>query len=287
MSFAVINIRPDQTKKLKLVRLLNRNVDIAFEMLHRRVVLCAPRDTDTPGYIGTAILRDVRANCLDHRFVVAELSDVQLFAQPVVLTSEGQPYESAARDDAGNFAFHYYATGVRALSAREYHQIRVAGNLGELDGLSDPDDQAGVPADDIITINATRRHTDRQQAIRDARLRMTVLQHYGPVCAVSGSTHAFEQTASFEVQVVHIRPVRWEGVDEVWNAMPMMQTLHWAFDQGLFSITHSGVLLFSPHMSAPLRALFNGRTQATFPKDVRAWPNAECIAFHRREIFKA
>ncbi|MHA6688871.1 hypothetical protein [Devosia sp. A449] len=186
MTFAVLNIRPDQTDNLQLVRLLNRPIEIALEALHSRIVLCAPRHADEPGYIGTAMLLDLRPDCNDQRYMVAELAEMKLFAQPVKLRSEGQPHESDALDDAGNFAFYHYAAGVRALSQSEFDRIIAAGSLCSLSGMAEEQPSAADLLYEVKTIETSRKFLSRQQAIRDARLRLTVLQHYGPICAVSG-----------------------------------------------------------------------------------------------------
>lgn len=96
MPFAVLNVRSDQTDNLRLVRLLNRNIEIALEALHSRVRAMRPARRGPAGYIGTAMLLDLRPDVNDPRFMLAELAEVELFARPIDLSSEGQFFESAA-----------------------------------------------------------------------------------------------------------------------------------------------------------------------------------------------
>lgn len=67
--------------------------------------------------------------------------------------------------------------------------------------------------------------------------------------------------------------------------MPMCRKHHWAFDEGLFTLTDAGDIIPSRHMEERLRLRFNGRKRAIFPSTIEAWPKAEHLRFHRDNVF--
>lgn len=86
--------------------------------------------------------------------------------------------------------------------------------------------------------SAIPRTESRQTRIaRSSVFRELVRKQYGRKCAVSGISIATPSPTMHEVVSAHVVPVSEGGSDDVRNGLALTQTLHWAFDRGLFGIT--------------------------------------------------
>ena len=89
-----------------------------------------------------------------------------------------------------------------------------------------------VPIKELIP----RKESRQMRVARSSVFREQVKQEYQFKCAVSGldiSTPA----KMYEVESAHIVPVSRGGSDDVQNGIALAQTIHWAFDKGLFGIS--------------------------------------------------
>ncbi len=80
-----------------------------------------------------------------------------------------------------------------------------------------------------------RVETRQERIARSVVFSKAVKEEYQYQCAVSGITLA-TPTMRYEVQSAHVVPVSERGLDDVRNGIALTQTLHWAFDRGLFGI---------------------------------------------------
>jgi len=81
-----------------------------------------------------------------------------------------------------------------------------------------------------------RLETKQRRIARSSVFRERVRQEYGFRCAVSGFAITTPNRLQYEVESAHIVPVTENGPDDIRNGLTLTQTLHWAFDQGLFGI---------------------------------------------------
>ncbi|MCI0348407.1 MAG: HNH endonuclease, partial [Acidobacteriales bacterium] len=94
-----------------------------------------------------------------------------------------------------------------------------------------------------------------------------VRREYDRKCAISGIAIT-TPTSLHEVESAHVVPVSEGGSDDIRNGFTLTQTLHWAFDRGLF-----GVL--------PNRTIY-------IPRRVRVMrENAFLVSFEGRRIAEA
>jgi len=87
-----------------------------------------------------------------------------------------------------------------------------------------------------ITRRTVERIETRQSRIaRRAAFRERVRLEYDKRCAITG-IQICTPTNLYEIEAAHVVPVCESGVDDVRNGIALTQTLHWAFDRGLFGI---------------------------------------------------
>lgn len=88
---------------------------------------------------------------------------------------------------------------------------------------------------EIQRTQVPRVETRQNRIARSSVFAEEVRQEYGRKCAVSGIIIA-TPTMLHEVESAHVVPVSERGSDDVRNGFTLMQTLHWAFDRGLFGV---------------------------------------------------
>lgn len=290
MPVAVLNVRPSRQRTLRVVRVDNRNREFALKSIGERAILYAPADEPRHGYFAIASITDVTPDLRSPRFIFIALAEVELFSRFYPLDSLREPIESRAYHGKNTIDFSYFSLGIRALAPADREAARaLASRAHGLDtpwlgppGLAAPPNPS-FRTDEGKGVQLAR--LKREAPVRNRRLRWAVLQAYGAACAVCGDDDAVPVTGSYEVEVCHLRGLRWGGPDTLDNAMPMCRKHHWAFDEGLFTLTDAGTIIPSRHMEERLRLRFNGRKRAIFPSSIEAWPKAEHLRFHRDNVF--
>lgn len=283
MFVAALTVRPSRQRGLELVRLDNRNKNLALASVGGRVVLYAPADETRRGYFGTATIAEVRPDVTQRRFIFVVLKEVRTFARCVALEDLPMPIERGAYRPDGTINFSYFSVGIRALTTEDVKAVRALNAMyGEAGAVRTP---APQDLEDLATRPIVRLRRGREETIRNVRLRWAVLECYGPSCAVCGDSDALPELGVYEVEVCHLRALERGGPDELTNAMPMCRKHHWAYDWGLFTLGRAGRIIASSRMQPELHKRFNGRQMATFPKAIEHWPRAEHLAFHREYVF--
>lgn len=87
----------------------------------------------------------------------------------------------------------------------------------------------------ILRPEVPRIETRQSRIARSSVFREKVRDEYNRECAVSGIT-VVTPLMLHEVESAHVIPLPDGGVDDVRNGFALTQTLHWAFDRGLFGI---------------------------------------------------
>lgn len=84
--------------------------------------------------------------------------------------------------------------------------------------------------------NTVPRVEARQARIaRSSVFSERVRKEYGRQCAVSGIAIA-TPSLLYEVESAHVVPLNQGGTDDIRNGFALSQTMHWAFDRGLFGV---------------------------------------------------
>jgi len=91
----------------------------------------------------------------------------------------------------------------------------------------------------------SRVETRQNRIARSSAFAEKVRQEYGRKCAVSGIIIATPRML-YEVESAHVVPVSEGGLDDIRNGFALTQTLHWAFDQGLFGVDPKKRTIYIP-----------------------------------------
>lgn len=123
---------------------------------------------------------------------------------------------------------------------------------------------------------------------RDSAFRGLVLREYDYKCAVC--CLKVQLAGLSEVTAAHIVPKEWNGTDNPRNGLALCRTHHWAFDNGLFTLTDdyritlSPVLLHADTSNFDLMAM-EGR-QISLPSNKAVWPHKDALEWHRSIVWK-
>jgi putative restriction endonuclease len=87
----------------------------------------------------------------------------------------------------------------------------------------------------LLQSRIERTESRQNRIARSLIFRERVRSEYQFQCAVSGLALA-TPTRLFEVEAAHVVPISEGGSDDVRNGIALTQSVHWAFDHGLFGI---------------------------------------------------
>ena len=137
-----------------------------------------------------------------------------------------------------------------------------------------------------------RRYSERKVAVRNDNFRIGVRGAYQNTCAISGIGLVYEpssESAQYEVQAAHIKPVAAGGLDTIENGIALNGSIHWAFDRGMLWVTMDDRLRV--RVSDDVRSDrrnewllgFDGHPLRT-PSDRRLHPSIEAINWHASNV---
>ena len=122
---------------------------------------------------------------------------------------------------------------------------------------------------------------------RDAAFRSIVLSNYGFTCAVTGQR--FKSERHVEADGAHIIGKEVRGTDDPRNGIALSKSAHWAFDEGLFTISDQYEVIVHPKARdasiANFPALEVDRRKVALPAAAYYWPHPDALAWHKQERF--
>ena len=122
---------------------------------------------------------------------------------------------------------------------------------------------------------------------RDQAFRDVVLGNDDHTCAVTGQKFVYSSTV--EADAAHIIAKGKRGTDDPRNGLALSRSVHWAFDQGIFTISDQYEVLVHPaarQASSKAFALLEmDRKRILLPPDPAYLPHQEALAWHRSERF--
>lgn len=122
---------------------------------------------------------------------------------------------------------------------------------------------------------------------RDVAFKRVVLGQYAGRCAVTGMMYCSEHHV--EAQAAHIIPKHMMGSDDPRNGISLSRTLHWAFDEGLFTISDQYEVvvnkkaLNADHDRFPILNMHGHPISR--PDDEQFLPHPDALAVHKKEVF--
>jgi hypothetical protein len=137
-----------------------------------------------------------------------------------------------------------------------------------------------------------REFSVAERAIRDGAFRAIMLDEYRCQCVVCQSKFYLKQAESdvlIEAEATHIIPIADRGPDDPRNGLSMCRRHHWAFDNGLFTITDVKSIKVSPAVQRAERRRFDleeydGQSIIGPASDV-CRPAEEALHRHQKCIF--
>lgn len=94
---------------------------------------------------------------------------------------------------------------------------------------------AEVPFE-VLRPNIPRTENRQSRIARSTAFSVRVRSEYSKRCAVSRVSIS-TPTFLYEVEAAHVVPISENGSDDIRNGLALSQSLHWAFDRGLFGVT--------------------------------------------------
>jgi len=122
---------------------------------------------------------------------------------------------------------------------------------------------------------------------RDAAFRKIVLENYQSSCAVTKTKFLYQNVV--EAQAAHIIGKEVNGTDDPRNGLALSHSTHWAFDQGIFTISDQYEIVVHPQArnanSERFRVLELDRQRIELPTEEANYPHLEALKWHREEIY--
>lgn len=123
---------------------------------------------------------------------------------------------------------------------------------------------------------------------RDIAFRNLVLTEYEYHCTICGMK--FQLGELIEAQAAHIIPKNRSGTDDPRNGLSLCRTHHWAFDNGLFSLSDNYQITVSSVVSKAETANFNlidfSDRQISLPSNEILYPHQLALDWHRKNVYQ-
>lgn len=127
------------------------------------------------------------------------------------------------------------------------------------------------------------------EAVRDQGFRRAVARVYDHRCAFCG-IRMLTADGHTAIEAAHIVPWHVNHDDRVNNGMALCRLCHWAFDEGMLSVSSRYQILTSPQLTTdPNRpghlSTLNDRPILAPPEE-RHWPDLHSLAWHRKHALR-
>ena len=130
--------------------------------------------------------------------------------------------------------------------------------------------------------------------VREQAFRKIILDEYLCLCAVCQSKFILKQEGKeplVEAEAAHIIPKNAKGPDDPRNGLSLCKRHHWAFDNGLFTVTDVKVVKVSPSVLSAERRRFDLEEYDTVPLippvNNICSPNEKALHWHQTKIFRS
>ncbi|MBL9173802.1 MAG: HNH endonuclease [Verrucomicrobiales bacterium] len=141
-------------------------------------------------------------------------------------------------------------------------------------------EQSGELRDEVARYEVAHR------IVREARFRLSVVPAYDFTCALTGYRLVTSAAGSI-VDAAHIHPFANSRNNDPRNGIALSKNAHWAFDQGLWSLTDDCRVILAKERfreAGPpqlLLASLEGK-RILLPKRKELWPDQRYLDWHRR-----
>jgi putative restriction endonuclease len=120
--------------------------------------------------------------------------------------------------------------------------------VGNKDITDAEDEISNITSAEFFMFDSSRPvlETQFQKKARSAAFRKSLLRTYGSCCMASGE-QINTPSGQLNLDAAHIVPVELGGTDDIRNGILLSKDLHWAFDNGLFSLNRDFRVVLSRH----------------------------------------
>jgi len=133
-----------------------------------------------------------------------------------------------------------------------------------------------------------------QQIIRNKAFRKIILEEYRCLCVVCQSKFLLRQKESeplIEADAAHIISVNKKGPDDPRNGLSLCKRHHWAFDNGLFTITDARQVKVSPSVHRAEQRRFDleeyDGEAIVPPANECCRPHEDALHWHQAKVFRS
>lgn len=128
-----------------------------------------------------------------------------------------------------------------------------------------------------------------QPAVRDQGFRRAIVTVYDHRCAFCG-IRILTPDGHTLIEAAHIVPWSINQDDRPNNGLALCRLCHWAFDEGMFAISHRYLVLISRQLKAEYNmpghlVTIDGR-KIIGPEKEALWPDVDALKWHRANVFR-
>jgi putative restriction endonuclease len=142
---------------------------------------------------------------------------------------------------------------------------------------------------DLVRSEAEGNIEEPEAPARDKGFRRVVVEAYDHRCALSG-IRILTADARTAVDAAHIIPWSESHNDDPRNGLALSKLCHWAFEEGLITISPEYSILTSPELTAPYNATGMLDTlddrSPHLPEEEALWPDPEYLEQHNNQKFR-
>ena len=162
--------------------------------------------------------------------------------------------------------------------------------------FTDPTERAALAEFAGVTLEQSRELNDRVvryevafRLVREVRFRLGVIPAYDYTCALTGYRLITAGGGSI-IDAAHIHQFADSGNNDPRNGIALSKNAHWAFDEGLWSLTDDYRVILAKDRfseSGPQGSLFSSfeGKRIHLPKFKDQWPDVHHLEWHRQNRF--
>lgn len=137
---------------------------------------------------------------------------------------------------------------------------------------------------ELLSVDQTPRPASRDQGFR--RAIVTAYDHRCAICGVKMMT----SDGHTAVDAAHIKPWSISFNDNPRNGIALCKLCHWAFDEGMISVSAKFIVMTSPQLNAnhniPGHVITFASRKIIGPEERNLWPDLEALNWHRQNVFR-
>lgn len=177
-----------------------------------------------------------------------------------------------------------YSAGIASNASEELLEQPIFSNGDDAPGsTSDSTDIDELFSQGLLSSNLDTFVSVVHKLKRNQKFRKVVLDAYDNKCCVSCNSIGFNKLSN--LQAAHIVPKHLKGSDNPTNGLPLSQDLHWAFDNGFFTINNDYTIeVHEKVLLNPALSMYH-KNKIFLPSNPRFYPDLEALSYHKANVF--